>query len=131
MHDALIRIGDIEERDASFACRTTRLRDERLTAGHQRLIIATTPCIDDVVHDTKDTRGIGDRAAGFTQTVQRGGASSLVQENSIDRDQVDATVEGGDDVLVPQLGEQCAWLGQRRVSSYLSYDCQSRLMSRS
>lgn len=131
MHDALIGIGDIEERDAGFACGTTRFRDECLTAGHQCLIITTTPCIDDVVHDTEDTRWIGDRAAGFSQTVQRGGASALVQENAVDSDQVDATVEGGDDVLVPQLGEQCAWLGQRRVSSYLSYDCQSRLMSRS
>ncbi|GFE80414.1 hypothetical protein GCM10011487_24140 [Steroidobacter agaridevorans] len=131
MHDALIGIGDIEERDAGFACGATRFRDECLTARHQGSIVTATPGIDDVVHDTEDARWIGDRAAGFTQTVQCGGAGAFVQENAVDSDQVDATVEGGDDVLVPQPGEQCGWLGQRRSSSYLSYDCQSRLTSRS
>ena len=103
--DALCRVADIENADPRRRAGLAGCCQKSLAAGHQR---PRSPRrgVDDMVDHREHPGGIGHRSPGLRQRLQRDRPHALVKEDAVDGDQRLAVAKVGDDMRVPQLGEQ-------------------------
>jgi hypothetical protein len=108
VHDALVRVADVEQPDPCLERGFARLGDEGAAARHARVVAAAGEGVDDVVHGAEDATGVGDPAAGLPQALQRDGPGALVQQHAVDGEQ--RRLAGGvqHDMLLPDPVEEGA-----------------------
>ena len=106
MHDPLGGVAQVEEPDAGRGGGVSRGRNKRFAAGHDGLVRATGTGVDHVIHGRKSHGGVEDRPPAFGEAAKSDATGALVQENTINGDQIGGFAQGGDPVAAPDLLEQ-------------------------
>ena len=103
MHDALVRIADIEQSDAGGHRRPPRRDDEFASTRHDRVITAARQRVDDVVHGAEHLGRFPDRPPARLEALQRDAACALVEEDAIDVEQCRSASQIGNRMLRPDF----------------------------